>query len=788
MKNNFLITLLAAFSIAANAQDSLNITKIGHLDYTEELSDVRGCVVNGREYALVGAHSGFSIVDVTDPSSPNEVLYEAGPSTDWRDAFEYNGYMYGVNDNGGGGMVIINMNPLPQSNNLPVTYYTGNTYSFSVAHNIFIDENGYAYLFGANNGNGGAIILDLNQNPTAPVEVGRFDDYYIHDGFVRGDTLWAACVYAGFVAVIDVSDKANPAVLTTFNTPSNVSHNVWPSDDNKYAFTTDEVSAGYIAAYDVSDFQNISYLDAYQSHPGTSVIPHNAHYINGFLVNSNYRSGLTILDANNPTSLVEVGYYDTSPNFSGNGFNGCWGAWPFLPSGNILASDIETGLYILSFDYVQACYLKGLVTDINTSIPLNGVDVTIISTTVADSTNITGNYATGYHQSGTYTVEFSKGGYITETITGVSLSNGVTTTLDVQMIPDVPFAMQGKVVDSQTNQGIPFAFVKLQNNYFTHDIQADANGNFDIASFYAGNYDLIAGQWNYITQCNTELITSSSGVVTIPLDKGIYDDFSFDFGWTVTGNAATGDWERVDPVGTSFQNSESNPEDDVADDCSDLAYITGNGGGDAGDDDIDDGATILTSPTFDLTGYTNPRLHFKRWFFNDGGSQGSTPNDLLKVILDNGQTSVVLEQVDFNSPGNSSWQHRSYLVKDAINPTAQMKLIVEAADNQPGHLVEAGFDHFFVEEYIGDGIGELNNPTVRAWPNPFTNEINIELLNGKGTYQLSLVDVSGRLILQKEVSGSNQKLTLQPEVAKGLYFLNIQGENGLIESVKIIRH
>ncbi len=788
MKKHFLTIILATISFTAAAQDSLNVTKLGHLAYNEELSEVRGCVINNHEFALVGAHSGFSIVDVTDPTNPTEVFYESGPSTIWRDPFEWNGYMYGVNDAGGGGMVIIDMNGLPDSTNLPVTYYTGDTFSFSTAHNIFIDENGYAYLFGANNGNGGAIILDLNQDPMNPVEVGRFDDYYVHDGFVRGDTLWAACVDDGFCAIVDVADKANSTIMTTFNTPNNASHNVWPSDDNHYAFTTDEVSSGFIAAYDVSDFQDITYLDGYQSYPGTGVIPHNTHYINGFLVNSNYASGLTILDANFPSSLVEVGFYDTSPNFSGNGFNGAWGAWPYLPSGNILVSDIETGLYVLSFDYTPACYLKGVITDINTSIPLNNVHITVTGTPVIDSTNITGNYSTGHYQAGTYTVEFSKAGYITETITGITLTNGVVTTLDVQMVPDIPFSMQGKVVDGQSGDGIPFAFVKLNSNNFGFDLQADSAGNFGVPTFYSGDYQITAGQWGYITTCDNGVITNSTGVVTISLDEGIYDDFSFDFGWTVTGNASTGIWERGNPIGTNYDGTESNPEDDVTGDCSGMAYVTGNGGGDAGDDDIDDGATILASPTFDLTGYTNPRLHFKRWFFNDGGSPGDTPNDPMKIILDNGQTTVTLEQVGHNSPNNSSWQHRSYLVKEEIALTSQMKLIVEAADNQPGHLVEAGLDHFFVEEYVGIGIQESSKPSLKAWPNPFSNEITLELVNTQGSYILEMIDITGKTILTQDLSGNNQKFTIQPNVSKGVYFLNLYQNQGRVETVKVIRY
>ena len=39
-----------------------------------------------------------------------------------------------------------------------------------------------------------AIFLDL-ANPTNPVYLGEWNEEYIHDGMVRGDTMWAGCVY-----------------------------------------------------------------------------------------------------------------------------------------------------------------------------------------------------------------------------------------------------------------------------------------------------------------------------------------------------------------------------------------------------------------------------------------------------------------------------------------------------------------------------------------------------------------------------------------------------------------
>ena len=72
--------------------------------------------------------------------------------------------------------------------------------------------------------------------------------------------------------------------------------------------------------------------------------------VGDFLVTAYYRDGVIITDAHYPDNMIKTGNYDTSP-LSGDGFNGCWGSWPYLPSGNIIASDMEEGLFILGPTY-----------------------------------------------------------------------------------------------------------------------------------------------------------------------------------------------------------------------------------------------------------------------------------------------------------------------------------------------------------------------------------------------------------------------------------------------------
>ena len=172
----------------------------------------------------------------------------------------------------------------------------------------------------------------------------------------------------------------NPVRLAEQITPFEFTHNAWVSDDNNYAFTTDERANAYLTAYDVSDIGNIRETDRFRplETEGENVIVHNTHYFNGFLVTSWYTDGVVIVDGSRPDNLVEVANYDTWDGPSGD-FNGCWGAYPWLPSGNLLVSDIQSGLYVIGVDYKRACWLEGTVRNSETDQVIPNVNVNIQS-------------------------------------------------------------------------------------------------------------------------------------------------------------------------------------------------------------------------------------------------------------------------------------------------------------------------------------------------------------------------------------------------------------------------
>ena len=349
MKKQIFLVLTLIIGLSSFAQ--VNMTQLSNLNYVSlhnaELNDIWGYVDEaGNEYACVGTTKGTSIVDVTNPVAPVEVFWLPGMNSIWRDLKVWGDFLY-VTTEAQQGLTIIDLTPLPASNSLTSSFYFGPSGNqWQSAHNLYIDENGIAYIFGTNRGNGGVIMLDVNTNPGVPTEVGVFDNWYAHDGYAFNDTMYGAHVNDGVFSVVDVTSKSNPVLLGTKSTPNFFTHNIWESSDGTHVFTTDEKPGAFIASYDVTNQSNMVEVDRIQSSPGSGVIPHNAHTLGDFIITSYYRDGVTIHDVSRPNNMVEVGRFDSSP-LSGNGFNGCWGAYPYFPSGNIVASDIEQGLFVL---------------------------------------------------------------------------------------------------------------------------------------------------------------------------------------------------------------------------------------------------------------------------------------------------------------------------------------------------------------------------------------------------------------------------------------------------------
>lgn len=769
-----------------------NIQLLGHLPYNGgvQCSNLTGYSdAQGHEYALVGNTQGLSIVSIDTPTNPHQVFLVPGATGQqgfWREVREYKGYAY-VTTEQPSGLVVVNLNYLPDS----VQYHTVNPAGMSTSHTIFIDSNGIAYVNGTDKGQ---LFLDLNTDPYNPVYLGSFNNNYVHDCFVRNDTMWAACINDGFVKVIDVSNKTdadNPSrVLAQWNTPLNFSHNCWPTDDGQYLFTTDEKPNSTLTCYDVSNLNNVTETDRTQVDPGSNTIIHNTYFLNNYCITSYYTYGITIHDVTRKNNLIEVGNFDSSPNYQGDGFNGAWGVWPYLPSGNIIISDIETGLWIVKPTYKRASYLEGVVKDSICQSFITGAQIEIMGASVTDQTNYLGRYSTGTTDTGTYTIRFSKTGYQTKEVTGVQLKSGILSLVNVELLPVSTSKLVIQTVDDSTGAPLPFIRVLVEDSLGNayQDISTDLNAEYVFCDFIQSTYSFYAGRWGRVTAFLKKSINTTEDTIVLSVKKGYYDDFVMDYGWTVSSTASSGDWTRGEPVGTNYNGTPANPNFDRPNDLGVKCYDTGNGGGQAGEDDLDNGKTILRSPLFDLVGYQNPYISYYAWFFNDGG-QGTSPNDSLLVYLSNGFDTVLIDQFTANTV-QSQWMYRNIRVMDHFFLVHNMRIFFEANDATPGHLVEAAVDVFMVVDSpaVNTGLSEIAaDVMINAYPNPFSSEINIQIKNlTTDNALIEIYDISGRvLITQKAVN--NQSIQLGEKLSSGVYLVQLSSNKRLLKSLKVVK-
>ena len=315
----------------------------------------------GREYAIIGLQNGTLFAEVTDPNNPVMIEMISSCSSSWRDIKTYQDHAYMVSECGNG-IQIADLSDIGNGNvTLVDTVLEGGT---EATHNVALCvETGFLYRCGGSSN--GLRIYSL-ADPSSPVFVAEWNDKYVHDAqiFVMESGPYAgreiAVCSAGFnggfsstgISMVDVTDKSNIVVLTHYEYSSpGYSHQGWCSPDKQYYYHGDELDeqnnnhATKTRIVDMSDLTNLSEVGSIQS--TNSAIDHNLYCDDTFIYQANYRSGLRIFDASDPLNPTEVAYFDTYPDDDSANFNGMWSNYPFLPSGNVICSDIERGLFIL---------------------------------------------------------------------------------------------------------------------------------------------------------------------------------------------------------------------------------------------------------------------------------------------------------------------------------------------------------------------------------------------------------------------------------------------------------
>lgn len=272
-----------------------------------------------------------------------------------------------------------------------------------------------------------------------------------------------------------------------------------------------------------------------------------------------------------------------------------------------------------------------------------------------------------------------------------SASAGGTTTFRVNVVASpgsVLAAGTPKVYTRASSSGVftPASLALVSGTTYTATLPASACGS-DLQFYFEAQTTAPA--------TGRSPASAPTAYYTTPVRQTIVkynDPCEVSTGWVVgaAGDAATaGIWELAAPQATAAQPGSDHST--VGTKC----WITGAAAGSSvGANDVDGGATTLTSPTFDATtpaGYATGEAYVEywRWYSNDQGSAPNADSMPVQISNNNGSTWTQIELVTDNA---NAWVNKRFRISDFVTPTASMKLRFIARDLGSGSIVEAGVD------------------------------------------------------------------------------------------------
>ena len=317
---------------------------------------------SGREYGIVTTRESVAWVEVTNPVDPFVVhVHDRGATSSlWGDVKTIGHHAYV--DGEGGGILVFDMSSIDSG----VVEYLGDV-GVGSAHNLVAcPELGILARCGSN-----FRLYSVADDPAVPIPIGLRADRYVHDAFlaIYPDTAPDAEHHGrligflndGFnnggtdtgISIVDfgLPGKIDPAgvLLSRITWPNaGYSHQSFPNDDFRWLYSNDETSNNSTwQCVDISDL-DAPVLGETQSN-GKSSNNHNCFFRDGKLFAANYKTGLRVLEAEG-NHLEEVASFDTYPESDSAGYQGCWGVDPFLPSGTIMMSDMQRGLFVVRLE------------------------------------------------------------------------------------------------------------------------------------------------------------------------------------------------------------------------------------------------------------------------------------------------------------------------------------------------------------------------------------------------------------------------------------------------------
>ena len=275
------------------------------------------------------------------------------------------------------------------------------------------------------------------------------------------------------------------------------------------------------------------------------------------------------------------------------------------------------------------------------------------------------------------------------------LSPGVAESFDVEVDPGIESLVPGTAMLNVRYNGGAFIEIPLtlvSGNMYQATLPPAACGA--TPEYYLSAIGSDSGPVTRPATAPAELYSAVVGGEIVYLDDAVESSA----GWVVGApgdTATTGIWNLQDPEQTDAQ-----PGDDHSPSGTQCWVTDGRAGTSVGTYDVDNGATTLTSPTYDLTTGDDPYISYWRWYSNVAGASPNADVFIVQISNNNGGSFVEVEQVGPSGPeaGGGWFQHR-FRVADFVTPTAQIRLRFIAADDGDGSIVEAAIDDIRIDEF-----------------------------------------------------------------------------------------
>lgn len=603
---------------------------------------------SGREYALMGLENAMAVVEITNPASPSIIETISHTNSLWADLKVYQDVVYVSNESGGGVDVV----DLAQVDDGVVTLVQRMTDGgLSSVHNIAIDtESGFLYLCIGNINGGRLVAYDLS-NPRYPTlagsmtsgngGVGQHDAQVVTytSGPWSGRQICFGAAQGQGLDIIDVTDKSNMVLMSRTSYPSlSYAHQCWLGEDRQYLYLNDETDGvAETRVFDVSDLENPVLEGTFGW--GSNSIDHNLYVKGNRIYQANYTSGFRVLDLGaDPVSPPLIAYFDTYPANDGQSYNGLWSCYPFFPSGIVIGSDLESGLFVWS---VVQPELEMEVLD-----PLpERIDPT-----------------------------------------GDSLSVRLSAVNDGEVDPDAAFlhVNDGSGWSEQVFEVVPGGFDEYDAIF--PPTECGSQVGYYLSATSVSGYELVLPAGG----------AASPWVVLSAVDVVIdfEDSFETNTGWSVSGNASDGQWERGIPAGGGDRGDPASAAHGA------YCYLTDN---EDGNSDVDGGATILTSPILDGSG-EGAALSYWRWFNNSFGASPYEDIMTIEISYDGGSTWSIVEIVGPTDQASGGWYEVQFALSDiaGYDQSANTRLRVTAEDTGDGSVVESALDGLRISTVVCD--------------------------------------------------------------------------------------